>query len=85
MKKIITAIIAGIMAAACVFSMTACGNRNGGDGTSVSVDKDAMIKKKGLRRLDGQKPSRFTYLTRESEPSGLTTRQEISMRARVRK
>ena len=47
MKKIITAIIAGIMAFACVFSMTACGNNNGGDGTSVNVDKDAMKKAYG--------------------------------------
>ena len=42
MKKIMTAIIAAIMAVACVFSMTACGKKNGGDGTSVNVDKDAM-------------------------------------------
>ena len=47
MKKILTAIIAGIMAAACVFSMTACGNKNGGDSTSVNVDKDAMKKAYG--------------------------------------
>lgn len=46
MKKILTAVIASIMAFACVFSMTACGNKNGGD-TSVSVDKDAMKKAYG--------------------------------------
>ena len=50
MKKLLTATIAGIMAFACVFSMTACGwdgGNSGGDGTSVNVDKDAMKKAYG--------------------------------------
>ena len=41
MKKILTAIAAGIMACACAFSFAACGNNNI-DSTSVDVDKDAM-------------------------------------------
>ncbi len=45
MKKILTAVAAGIMAFACVFSFAACGG--GGDSTSVSVDKDAMKKAYG--------------------------------------
>lgn len=49
MKKLLTAIIAGIMAFACVFSMTACGwdGGNSGGDTSVNVDKDAMKKAYG--------------------------------------